>query len=170
MKNKEQGDLVIYQGKNGEVELRTDIKKNTIWATQAQIAGVFGINRTVVTKHINKILDDGEVIGKSNVQKMHIANSDKPIAVYSLDIILAVGYRTSSQQAILFRKWATNVLHEYLAQGHALNRYKLGKSPEALVGLYDAVSLIESEDIPGKLKGKITIKLAKEFIPAIDNH
>ena len=162
---KEDNSIVIYQGKNGKVELRADIRKDTIWATQAQIAGVFGIDRTVVTKHINKILDDGEVIGKSNVQKMHIASSDKPIAVYSLDIILAVGYRTSSQQAILFRKWATSVLHEYLAQGYALNQYRLDNVPEALVGLHDAITFMESEDQPGKLKGKITLKLTKDLIP-----
>ncbi len=64
------------------------------WATQKQIAEVFNIDRTVVTRHIKNILKDKEISEKSNVQKIHIAKSDKPVAFYSLDIILAVGYRT----------------------------------------------------------------------------
>ncbi len=82
------------------------MSRETLWATQAQIAEVFGVERSVVTKHIRNILKDGEIDEKSNVQKMHIANSDKPVATYSLDIILSTGYRTNSKIAIEFRKWA----------------------------------------------------------------
>lgn len=82
------GGVVIYQAKNGAIEFRGDLSRETIWATQAQIAEVFGVDRSVVTKHIRNILKDGEINEKSNVQKMHIANSDKPVATYPLDIIL----------------------------------------------------------------------------------
>ena len=75
-KNKE---LVIYQAKNGALEFRGDFSHETLWATQAQIAQVFGIERSVVTKHINNLLKDKEIDEKSNVQKLHIANSDKPV-------------------------------------------------------------------------------------------
>ncbi len=84
-------NVVIYQAKNGKIEFRGDFERDTIWGTQKQIADVFDIDRSVVTRHINKIMQDGEVEQKSNVQKMHIANSDKPVNVYSLDVILAVG-------------------------------------------------------------------------------
>ena len=97
MKNNE---LLIYQGKNWEIILKEDSKNETIWASQKDIAEVFGIDRTVVTKHINNIFKDDEIDEKSNVQKMHIANSDKPVKFYNLDIILAVGYRTNSSKAI----------------------------------------------------------------------
>ena len=66
---------VIYQAKSGAIELRGDVRKETLWATQAQIADIFNIERSVVTKHIANILKSQEVVQKSNVQKMHIAKS-----------------------------------------------------------------------------------------------
>lgn len=72
---KSKTNVVIYQAKNGQIEFRGDFKRDTIWGTQKQIADVFDIDRSVVTRHINKIMQDGEVEQKSNVQKMHIANS-----------------------------------------------------------------------------------------------
>jgi len=126
MKNKrlkkQQKQLMIYQAKSGRIEFRGDFKRDTVWGTQQQIAEVFNIDRTVATKHINKILKDKEIDGKSNVQKMHIANSDKPIKLYSLDVILAVGYRTNSSKAIAFRIWATKTLKQHLLQGYTINK------------------------------------------------
>ena len=78
-------NIAIYQAKNGAIKLKDDSKRKTIWATQAQIAEIFNIERSVITKHINNILKAGEISEKGNVQKMHIANSDKPISFYSLD-------------------------------------------------------------------------------------
>ncbi|MFT7644508.1 MAG: hypothetical protein ACI9BF_000157 [Candidatus Paceibacteria bacterium] len=88
--------MVIYQTKSGALKLRGYFSNDTVWATQAQIAEVYEIERSVVTKHIGNVFKSGEVNQKSNVQKMHIADSDKPVSLYSLDIILAVGYRTNS--------------------------------------------------------------------------
>jgi len=118
---KEKKKIVIYQAKNGALELRQDFKRKTVWATQAQIAEVFDVERSVVTKHIGNILQDKEINEKSNVQKMHIANSDKPVAFYSLDIILAIGYRANSAQAIQFRQWATKTLRKYITKGYTIN-------------------------------------------------
>lgn len=119
------GALVIYTDSKGKVELRADIEKETMWATQAQIAELFDTDRSAITKHINNILDDGEIDMKSNVQKLHIANSDRPVTLYSLDIILAVGYRTNSKKAILFRKWATTILRAYIVEGLVVNKKRL---------------------------------------------
>ncbi len=83
---------------------------------------LFNKDRTVITKHINKILKESEVDKQSNVQKVHFPNSDKLVMVYSLDIVLAVGYRTNSEQAMKFRKWATNILKDYLIQGYSINK------------------------------------------------
>ncbi len=112
---------LVYQTKNGAIELRGDAKKEVIWATQAQIAEVFGIERSVITKHIGNMLRNGEIDEKSNVQKMHIANSDKPVTYYSLDIILGVGYRTDSARAIDFRRWATKTLRQHIIKGYTIN-------------------------------------------------
>ena len=159
----ENGTIILYTGPKGAVELRADTDKETIWATQAQITELFGINRTVVTKHINNILKDKEIEEKSNVQKMHIPNSDRPVSLYSLDIILAVGYRTSSSKAIKFRQWATKTLREYLLKGFALDAPKLEKKTERFEDLRDAITFIESK-VSGKVKGKITLKLTKELL------
>ena len=117
--------LVIYQAADGAIQLPVDAKLETIWATQKQIAEVFGIDRTRVTRHINNILTDGEVETKSNVRKTHFANSDKPVSLYSLDIILAVGYRTSSNKAIKFRKWATTTLRQYIISGFVIDKKRV---------------------------------------------
>ena len=75
----QKNNTVIYQAKNGAIELRGDFTHETVWATQAQMAHIFGIERSVVTKHIARVIKDGEIVEKSNVQKMHIANSEKVI-------------------------------------------------------------------------------------------
>lgn len=114
-------DSLIYQGKDGAIELRGDARKETIWATQAQIVNLFGINQSVVSRHINNIFKDAEVDKKSNMQKMHIANSDKPVVCYSLDLVLSIGYRTNSKIAIEFRRWATMALRQYITRGYVFN-------------------------------------------------
>ncbi len=135
------GTLVIYAGSKGGVELRADANKETIWATQTQIAELFEIDRTVATKHINNVFRDREIDEKSNVQKMHIPNSDKPITLYSLDIILAVGYRTNSAKAVKFRQWATRTLREYLIKGIVVNTERIKKLPDRI--LHDIIGKFE---------------------------
>lgn len=144
---KKSQQLVIYQGKSGAIEFRGDFDKETIWGTQGQIAEVFGIDRTVVTKHIGKILKDGEVDEKSNVQKMHIANSDKPVKFYSLDVVLAVGYRTNSAKAIEFRKWSTKVLKQHLLEGYTINKKRIGQNYEKFMqAVADVKALLPSSN------------------------
>ena len=121
MKNEQ--NIVIYQ--NGEIELKVSVNNETIWLRQDEISKLFEKDRTVITRHINNILKDKEVNEKSNVQKMHFANSDKLVKLYSLDIILAVGYRTNSAKAIKFRQWATNILRNYILDGYAINTEKI---------------------------------------------
>jgi len=92
MTNQNTSDMVIYS--DGEIELDVSVDKNTIWLTQTQLCDIFEKDQSVISRHINNIFKDSEVDEKSNMQKMHIANSDKPVSFYSLDIVLAVGYRT----------------------------------------------------------------------------
>jgi len=140
--------VVIYQAKSGAIELRGDFGKETVWATQAQIAEVFSIDRTVVTKHIGNILKLKEVNEKSNVQKMHITNSDKLVTFYSLDIILAVGYRTNSAKAILFRRWASNILRKHLIDGYTINRSRVAKNYEEFQKVIESIKhLLPSANI-----------------------
>ncbi len=161
MKKKKKNDIVLYQAKNGAIELRGDFSRETLWATQAQIANVFAVERSVVTKHINNLLKDKEIDGKRNVQKMHIANSDKPVSFYSLDVILSVGYRTNSKIAIEFRKWATKTLREHLVKGYTINRKQIGKNYEAFMKSVSDIQALLPEHVT--LNPKMVLDLIKEF-------
>jgi prophage maintenance system killer protein/phage regulator Rha-like protein len=115
---------LIFQAKNGAIELRGDTKKQTIWATQAQIAEVFGIERSVVTKHINGIFKDEELQTDAVCAKFaHTASDGKTyqIMFYNLDIILSIGYRTNSTRAIQFRQWANKTLRQHITKGYTIN-------------------------------------------------
>ncbi len=148
MKNnleKNEQELVIYRGPKGVVKLRAQFERETMWATQAEMAMLFGVERSVITKHLKNIFDSGELKQKSNVQKMHIANSDKPVNYYDLDVILSVGYRVNSKQATAFRIWATETLRDYLLHGYVLNRKALAESKyNTLKELEKTVGFIQS--------------------------
>ena len=155
-------DIVIYE--NGNVELKTTIENETIWLRQNQIAELFDKDRTVITRHINNILKDKEVDEKSNVQKMHFANSDKPVKLYSLDIVLAVGYRTNSGKAIKFRQWATNILKNYLIKGYALNQERLKQ--QKFNELDKTIKLIKQS----LQNEELNIKEAKGFVEIVGKY
>jgi prophage maintenance system killer protein/prophage antirepressor-like protein len=141
-------DIVIYQTSGGAIELRGDVKKETIWASQSQIAEIFGIDRSVATRHINNLLASSEVSIKSNVQKMHIANSDKPVNFYSLDVILAVGYRANSGRAIEFRRWASRIIKNHLIKGYTINSIRIKKNYNEFLSAVEKVKSL----LPANLK------------------
>ena len=122
---KDKFDLVRFTDDDFELEVRADSENETVWLTQDEMAALFNVDRTRITRHINNIIRDGELNRKSNVRKTHFANSDKPVNLYSLDMIISVGYRVNSKRGILFRKWANKVLKDYLIQGYALNQKRL---------------------------------------------
>lgn len=117
--------IEIYRTADGQLQIEVQFEKDTVWLSQSQMTGLFQRDRTVITKHINNIFSEGELDEKSNVQKMHIAFSDKPVTLYSLDVIISVGYRVKSQQGTQFRQWATQKLKEYLVQGYTINQKRL---------------------------------------------
>ena len=119
------GEIIIYRSKNGNAELEVNFKEDSVWLTQAQLALLFNIERSVVTKHLKNIFKSGELDEKSNVQKMHFANSDKPVKIYNLDTIISLGYRVNSKRATQFRIWATTVLKDHLIKGYTINQKRL---------------------------------------------
>ena len=155
-------EMVIYE--NGNVELKLSVKDESVWLRQNQIAEIFNKDRTVITRHINNIFKDKEVDKTSNVQKMHIANSDKPVKFYSLDIVLAVGYRTNSAKAIKFRQWATKILKEYLIEGYTLNKKALQQ--QKLEELNKTIQLIKQ----GLQNQELSTNEAKGFVDIVSNY
>lgn len=87
----DKGELIIYQSSDGTIQTEVRMEAETLWLTEQQIAAVFERDRTVIGRHIKNIIKTGELDEKSNVQKMHIAHSDKPVAFYNLDMILSTG-------------------------------------------------------------------------------
>lgn len=124
----------IYQGEKGEVVFDVDTREETIWATQAQISQLFGVDRTVVGRHIRNIFNSGELDGAKVCAKnahttQHGAMMGKTqvheVKVYNLDMIISVGYRVNSKKATKFRVWATSVLRQYLMNGVVVNERRL---------------------------------------------
>lgn len=141
-KRKVANTVVIYQAKNGAIELKGDFSRETVWATQGQIAEVFQIERSVVTKHIRNILKDKELHTASVCAKFaHTAEDGKTYQVqfYNLDVILAVGYRANSARAIEFRQWATKTLRGYIIDGYAVNKSRIAKNYEQFLATVDDI-------------------------------
>lgn len=135
-------EVVIYQAKNGAIEFRGDCNNETVWATQAQIALVFELERSVVTKHIKNIFSDKELDENSVCAKFaHTAGDGKMYNVqfYNLDIILSVGYRANSSKAIEFRKWATKTLRSHIVDGFSINKKRISHNYEVFRKAVDDV-------------------------------
>lgn len=113
--------IIIYQTEDGLTKIDVTLENETVWLNQDQMAELFQRDRTVITKHIGNIFREGELDEKSNVQFLHVANSDKPVKYYNLDVIISVGYRVKSLRGTQFRIWANSILKEYLIKGFAMN-------------------------------------------------
>jgi len=127
----ETGDrFLVYATPKG---LRLDIRYEgeTLWMTQAQIAELFGRDQSVISRHIQNILEDGELEEEGNMQKMHIAGSTRPVTFHNLDVIISVGYRVSSAQATVFRRWATGVLVQFAKKGFVIDAPRLKEPANA---------------------------------------
>ena len=118
---KHNGEIILYQPDNS-IRLEVRMEEDTVWLTQAQMAVLFQRSISVISRHIQNIFKEEELVEKSNLHFLQIANSDKPVAFYSLDVIISVGYRVKSIQGTRFRQWANSVLKEYLLRGHAINQ------------------------------------------------
>jgi len=127
---KAQGEILLYQSPDGNIKIDVRLEHETVWLTQEQMSLLFSRDRSVITKHINNIFNERELFEESNVHFLHIANSDKPVKYYNLDVIISVGYRVKSQQGTQFRQWATQRLKEYIIKGFTMNdeRFKTGNS------------------------------------------
>ena len=119
------GEVVLYKTENGKAALDVRLAGETVWLTQTQMAALFERDQSVISRHINNVFKEKELGQKSNMQKMHIAKSDKPVVFYSLDMIISVGYRVNSKRGTQFRIWATQTLKDHLVRGYTLNERRL---------------------------------------------
>lgn len=155
--------MVIYETQDGNVKVDVTLYGEDVWLTQQQIAEIFAKDRSVITKHINAILSDAELEDSVCANFAHTASDGKVYNTkyYNLDMIISVGYRVNSKQAIQFRRWASSVLKEYLIGGYSINRDKI--AGDRLLELQQAVELLSKTLINQNLVNDDGIELLELF-------
>ena len=119
MATETENQIVVYQP-NETIRLDVRLENETVWLTQEQMCQLFQRDRSVITKHIRNVFSEGECDEMNNVQILHINQRGRPLALYSLDVIISVGYRVKSLMGTQFRRWATQILKNHLLHGQAL--------------------------------------------------
>lgn len=125
MENQNKGEIIMYRTEDGLTEIQTTLVDDTVWLSKAQMAELFQRDRSVISKHIKNVFDEGELAQANNVQKMHVVGVKQPVDFYSLDVIISVGYRVKSLRGTQFRIWANGILKEYLKKGFAMDDARL---------------------------------------------
>ena len=113
-------EIVVYQP-DDTIRLAVRLENETVWLTQAQLCELFQRDVSVISRHIKNIFSECELDKESNLHYLQIATSDRPVALYSLDVIISVGYRVKSVIGTRFRQWANRILKEYVLRGYAVN-------------------------------------------------
>lgn len=176
-------EIVLYKKPDGTSAIDVRFDWDTIWLNQNQIANLFDVDRTVVTRHINNIIKNGEIDEKSNVQNLHFTHSDRPIKFYNLDFILAVWYRVNTKNGVAFRKRSNEILKQHLLKWYTINQKRLWET--GLDEFEKAVLLIkknienntlEDKEIKGMLSlitnyahSRILLQKYDEWSLALDN-
>ncbi len=164
---KKSGSVVIYQAKNGAIEFRGDMSRETIWATLDQIAEVFDRDKSVISRHLKNIYNEGEIDKRATVAKnatVQIEGNrriERVIKYYNLDAIISVGYRVNSKTATQFRQWATKTLREHITKGYTVNRRQIAKNYDAFMKSVSDIQALLPEQVI--LDPKAILELIKEF-------
>ncbi len=137
------GEILLYQTGDGRTRVECRFQDDTIWLSQAMMAELFQKDVRTINEHLQSIYDDGELGAEATIRKFRIVRREGPREVarriehYSLDAILAVGYRVRSQRGTQFRRWATERLREYLVKGFVLDDERLKNPPSPALGVPD---------------------------------
>jgi len=164
---KSKNQIVIYQTKNGAIELVGDIKNETVWASRKQMSEIFKVNTPAISKHINNIYKEGELSRNITSSKMELVQNEsgrmikRKIDVYNLDILIAVGYRINSVVGTSFRQWATKTLRSYITEGYVLNKKRISKNYNSFISAVNTIQNILPTET--NLDSKQILNLIKEF-------
>lgn len=116
-----QESIVIYTSEDGQTRVDVRMENETVWLSSNQMALLFDRDEKTVRKHVNNVFADGELDKNNNTQFLRVDGVKQPVAYYTLDVIISVGYRVKSQRGVQFRKWANSILKEYLIKGYVIN-------------------------------------------------
>lgn len=114
--------IVIYRTADGQTSIDVKLEDETVWLSANQMANLFDRDEKTIRKHINNVFSEGELEKENNTHFLRVDGVKQPVAFYSLDVIISVGYRVKSQRGIQFRIWANKVLKEYLVKGYVVNK------------------------------------------------
>ena len=128
-KGMEKYEVIKFKDDEFELDVRADKENETVWLTQEEMAYLFDVDRTRISRHISNVYKDGELDIKSTcAENAHMGKfglQNYTVKLYNLDMIISVGYRVKSQRGIVFRRWANKVLKEYLIEGYSVNNKRL---------------------------------------------
>ena len=155
----EKNEIIIFENQN--VKLEVNMKDETVWLTQEQMAKLFDKAKSTINEHIKNIYKEGELEESETLTKFGNSEfADKPTNYYNLDMIISVGYRVKSQNGIIFRRWATKILKDYMLKGYAVNQKRLEY-------LEKTIKLI---DIANRIDERLEANDAKEILKVIGNY
>ena len=120
-----ENEIVKFVNGNLELEVNVSEDRENVWLSKQQMAELFQRDRTVISKHLKNIFEEGELAEINNVQNLHVVNVKQLVPFYSLDVIISVGYRVKSPNGIIFRKWVTSILKDYMIKGYSINQKRL---------------------------------------------
>lgn len=170
MKTTKENEIIIFKTKDGPA-VDVQINNETAWLNQNQMTDLFEKDQSVISRHLNNIFKEKELDKKSNMQKMHIPNSDKPVNFYSLDVIISVGYRVKSKRGTQFRVWANKILKEFLLEGYAINQTKLKGQSQKIKQLETTIkSIVEASNQKelSNTEAKGILNLIQDYTLALD--
>jgi prophage maintenance system killer protein len=159
--------MVVYQAKSGAIELRGDFSRETVWATQAQMAKIFGTTSQNITIHLRRIYGDKELFEKATckeflqVQKEGSREIRRVQKHYNLDAIISVGYRINSRTGTKFRQWATKTLREHITKGYTIDRRRVATNYDAFMKSVADIRALLPEGVSFDLKN--VLDLVREF-------
>jgi len=146
--NEKQYELIAFTDKGLSLDVRVDPEEDTVWLTKEQMALLFDRDRSVISRHISNVFNEGEAVRDTSVQFLHIsgdAQTCRPPKCYNLDVIISVGYRVKSGRGISFRKWASSILKQYLLKGYVTDEKRLLAHEKSLTELSGKVLSLDAK-------------------------
>jgi len=173
----EESEIKIYKTPDGKTSIEVKLEKDTVWLSQKQMAELFDKDSDTIGLHLRNIYKSGELDKNSTTEKYSVVqkegnrNVKRQINFYNLDAIISVGYRVNSKRGILFRKWATQLLKEYLIKGYAINQKRLEKQSEQLNELKETIKILgnalESKNLTND-ESKGLLKIISDYSYALE--
>ena len=155
----DKNEIVLFETEDRSMTLNVMLENETVWLSQAQMMELFERDQSVISRHINSVFKENEVDKKSNMHFLHITNADRPVAYYSLDVIISVGYRVKSKRGVEFRRWANSVLKNYIIKGYAVNNNRIKQ-------LGEVIRIMKRTE--NSLDGKQVLSVIERYSTALD--